>query len=494
VNHEGRFATVTKITKTKGITSCASWAPQGLRGFRWPRFFGRISTLLIIPLALAASADSAAFMSFKDAAPIFAALRQDLWPAAFQGKTPADIERAWSAWVASHDAAIRARVLGGDEDSIVHLLFFGTSFTTAPRITSRELAGLALSPDTAIGSLRPRIDALVDAAAGRKADERLQVVREVLLRAGIDLSKAAAGAQARQFLEARARAVAGAGLPRLQAVADAGGGLANLFRDRGLASDTVIATNLGVDRALADLLASGRLQRGTVRRVAIVGPGLDFVDKQFGYDFYPPQTIQPFAVIDSLVRSGLAAPMVSVTAFDLSPRVNAHLTAARTRAGAGTAYTIVLPRDVDQAWSPELIDYWTRFGQAIGQEGRPPAPPGNAGRVQVRSVAIKPAVVTQVAARDLDVVLDGPESTADAERFDVVIATNVLLYYDVFEQSLALANIAAMLRGGGVLLSNTRLVELPGVPMSSAGHTDVVYARLPGIGDTGDRVYWYVRQ
>jgi len=433
-------------------------------------------------------------MSYDAAAPVFKALREDLWPAEFRGKTPADIERAWPPWAASHDASIRARVIAGDEDSIVHLLFFGTSFTTVPRITSRELAVLALAPDTGIGSLRPRIDALVDAAASAKADERLQVVREVLTRAGVDLSNTTAQAQARQFLGTRARAVAGAGLQRLQAIADAGSGPANMFRDRGLASDTVIATNLGIDRALSDLFAAGRLQRGTVRRVAIVGPGLDFVDKQFGYDFYPPQTIQPFAVIDSLVRSGLAAPTLAVTAFDLSPRVNAHLAAAGVRSTAGTGYTIVLPRDVDQAWSPELIEYWTRFGQAIGQEERTPAPPGNAGHVQVRSVAIRPAVVTQVSSRDLDIVLDRVESSTAAERFDLVIATNVLLYYDVFEQSLALANIAAMLRGGGVLLSNTRLVELPGVPMAQAGHTDVVYTRLPGIGETGDRVFWYVRQ
>jgi hypothetical protein len=40
-----------------------------------------------------------------------------------------------------------------------------------------------------------------------------------------------------------------------------------------------------------------------------VGPGLDFADKQEGYDFYPLQTIQPFAVIDSLRVRKLAPPM-----------------------------------------------------------------------------------------------------------------------------------------------------------------------------------------
>ena len=63
-----------------------------------------------------------------------------------------------------------------------------------------------------------------------------------------------------------------------------------------------------------------------MRRVGIIGPGLDFADKQEGYDFYPPQTIQPFAVADSLIRLGLAsADSLSVTTFDLSTRVERHL-------------------------------------------------------------------------------------------------------------------------------------------------------------------------
>ena len=50
---------------------------------------------------------------------------------------------------------------------------------------------------------------------------------------------------------------------------------------------------------------SHALAAGSVRRVALIGPGLDFTDKAEGYDFYPPQTIQPFALLDSLVRLGL---------------------------------------------------------------------------------------------------------------------------------------------------------------------------------------------
>ena len=48
------------------------------------------------------------------------------------------------------------------------------------------------------------------------------------------------------------------------------------------------------------------------------------------------------------------------------------------------------------------------------------------------------------------------------------IATNILLYYDVFGQSLAAVNIAAMLRPGGFLLTNNRIFELPKSPLAAS--------------------------
>ena len=44
------------------------------------------------------------------------------------------------------------------------------------------------------------------------------------------------------------------------------------------------------------------IEAGSVDRVGVIGPGLDFTDKAEGYDFYPPQITQPFSVIDSLRR------------------------------------------------------------------------------------------------------------------------------------------------------------------------------------------------
>jgi hypothetical protein len=72
-----------------------------------------------------------------------------------------------------------------------------------------------------------------------------------------------------------------------------------------------------------------------------------------------------------------------------------------------------------------------------------------------------------------------------------VIATNILLYYDVFEQMMASANIARMLRPGGLLLTNNRIFEVPGSPLRGVGYVDVNYMSLAGIGETGDRMIWY---
>ena len=73
----------------------------------------------------------------------------------------------------------------------------------------------------------------------------------------------------------------------------------------------------------------------------MIGPGLDFTDKGFGYDFYPLQTLQPFAVYDSLIRLGLAEPgKIDITAFDISREVLEHLRGANDRAKTGENYVV----------------------------------------------------------------------------------------------------------------------------------------------------------
>jgi hypothetical protein len=298
---------------------------------------------------------------------------------------------------------------------------------------------------------------------------------------------------ARRFLVERMRTIGSTSAARSSTLLDPAAAALDtqtLFRDRGLSSDTSIFIDNGIDAAMAAIVGRAAIRTGTVRRVAIVGPGLDFTDKLEGYDFYPQQTIQPFAVIDSLMRYGLADPDgLQVVAFDLSPRIIQHLESARSHAQQGMPYTVVLPRNTDRPWTPELVDYWERFGNFIGEPRKgAPAPP-DVGHVDVRTVAIRPSVVLSISATDLNIVLERPA----AEPFDLIIATNILLYYTVFEQSLAMANIAKILKPDGFLLTNNAVFEVPPNPIRRVGATDVTYMSLTGIGETGDRILWYRR-
>jgi SAM-dependent methyltransferase len=435
---------------------------------------------------------------YSDAKPILQELRENLLPAELRSKTPAELQAVWPDWVARRDAAIRARVEQGDEESVVHLLLFGTLFTKEPIVTEGELAPLVDRPAEAPRSLRARMEDFVAAVASPGTNERLQFAHQIIMRKGIDPSTEAGKNQMRRYLDERTKSVGYSAVQSRKAVLDDPGADSldrrTLFKNRGLTFNTSIFINLAIEQALDAIKAKGLLRPGTVRRIAVVGPGLELNDKQDGYDFYPPQTIQPFAIVDALVRLGLGRPAeIQVTAFDLSPRIIQHIEAARTRARAASPYMLVLPRNLDRPWTPSLVQAWKRFGDRIGEETKSVAPPPSAGRVEVRSVLVRPSVVLSTIPRDLDIILQrlGPASASD--RFDLILATNILIYYDLFEQSLAVANIAKMLRPGGFFLSNDPISELPASPISSVGSTDVTYMHLPGIGEAGDRIVWYQR-
>ena len=434
---------------------------------------------------------------YVDAKSIIDALQEDLLPAALRAKPSAERARLWPGWVTSRDRTIRARVAQGDEDSIFNFLLFGTTFTSQPRVP--DILDSVTNASTA-QVVQRRLDDMVTGLASPGSNERLQLVRDVVDRTGIKPATPEGKFQARLYLvdiigrvvreregyELATGSASQADDPLAKLATHS-----TLYRNRGLSSDTSIFPSFAVEETLRAIRAAALLGDAPVRRVAIIGPGLDFVDKEEGYDFYPLQTIQPFSTIDSLIRLGFATPNdLRVTTFDLSSRVNRHLQTARQRAGAGGAYQLALPRNQDEHWNPALLAYWQRMGDRIGEETQAAAAPSNAGNVQVRSLRVRPAFVMSITAEDANVVLQRLEQPDPRERFDLIIATNVLVYYDVFEQSLALANLATMLRRGGLFLSNNLIRELPATPMDSAGFTDVGYTDS---GD-GDRILWYQRR
>ena len=88
---------------------------------------------------------------------------------------------------------------------------------------------------------------------------------------------------------------------------------------------------------------------------------------------------------------------------------------------------------------------------------------------------------------DLDIVVERLRLSLE-DRFDLVIGTNIFLYYDKFQQFMALENIGAMVKPGGLLLTNDELPQGPGTSMRQAGMTVVRYNNDPGALEA---VGWY---
>jgi hypothetical protein len=456
------------------------------------------------------------YIPYTDAQLILEALDETL-PPEFKGKNADEIKAAWPGWVARRDAEIRRRLIQGDEDSLVNVLLFGMSFTRQPRITGRQVVLLAhVAIQQGIGTplvspsaeeskldeiLKIRINDLIKGLTLPGNNERLLFGRQIVVaQKGYDPGTAVGRDQIRKYLLSSVERVlkeqAGyvTALEAARLLGDPSEEFyerSKLYRNRGLSLDTSILPDFAIDEALKKMKADGLLKEGSVRHIAIVGPGLDFTDKQEGYDFYPQQTIQPFALIDSLLRLRLSSPGgLDVKTLDLSPRVNAHLGRAKRLAQRGTAYVVQLPRNLQAQWKADAVRYWERFGDQIGVSAAPVAIPADVSEVKVRAVRIKPAVVSRITPVDVNIVLQRLE-VASAERFDLIIATNILVYYDTFEQSLAMANVEEMLRPGGFLLANNALPEFPFLPLHAFGYLTVAYSDRP---NDGEHIVWYQRR
>ncbi len=446
------------------------------------------------------------YTPYNEARPILEAMAE-IAPAEVRDAPAEKKEQEWSRWIERRDEEIRKRLAQGDIDSVVNFLMFGTSFTTEPRLTSAQVK--LVSSDTPGASAQKitatwqrvfekRVHDLVQGMAVPGTNERLQFARKTLARAGIPLSPGAENSQARAYIYENVKRVLHEQAGFQQTLAQAKGlndpteefaERSKLYKERGLSLDTSLPPNYALEVALKEMRERKMLKAGSVVRVGIIGPGLDFTDKQEGYDFYPTQTVQPFAVMDSLLRLGLAkASDVEVDTLDLSPRILEHVEHAKRAAAKGRGYTIQLPRDPGRGWNGELVDYWKRFGDQIGAPAKPVAVPSGLSGVNLRAVRVRPDFVTRMRTYDVNIVLQRAEIRKAEEKFDLLIATNILVYYDTFEQSIALTNIAAMLKPGGYLLTNNALLELSSSQIHSVGYCTVVYSDHP---DDGDHIVWY---
>jgi hypothetical protein len=267
-----------------------------------------------------------------------------------------------------------------------------------------------------------------------------------------------------------------------QRAPDAADAVAALYRSRGLSTDTAVEAGYLVHLGLEVLksLEPGR----RIRRVLIVGPGLDLAPRTALIDEAPPESYQPWAVIDALAGLGLARlDDLEVVGADINPRVVDHL--RRERAAPPSLRLVSGLRQTAQlSLERDYRDYFGLLGNAISAS-RAPVTDVN-GRL-TKVVRVQPSAALVLSAAPLDIVTE----RLDGAPFDLAIATNILPYFDEVELALATSNIAAMLSPGGILLHNEpraalrELAAAAGLPIEQSRQAPIAtVAGAPPLADT----------
>jgi hypothetical protein len=433
------------------------------------------------------------FISLESARPVIAGLGSSLPPELAAGKID---DASWSRWVRASDEAIRKRLEKGEEDTLTNLLRFGVTFTKEYRIDNQYLARLGHS-SLVNAFADKRADDLIRALSAPGSNEGLMQMRLFLEKKGFSFKTAADRKKIKAHLLANLARMKDEFIGFAEKLKSAGPQQqSELYSDRGISLDTNLWPDFGLHQQLQRMLKEGLLKPGSIHRVAIIGPGLDFANKESGSDFYPPQTIQPFAVIDSLAQLGLADPKtVELFTFDISSSVNVHIARARKKAQAGQSYVGQLTWDKtvprSEAYLAEFTPYWKALGTRIGASVSPlPVPAAVADQVMIRAVKIAPRVVSRVTPVDMNIVYQRV-SLGEADKFDLIIGTNIFVYYGAFEQSLARSNLASMMKPGAFLLTNDLLADAVPSHLVEQMRTQSILSVQPPISDY---IFCYRRQ
>ena len=351
-----------------------------------------------------------------------------------------------------------ARVTAGDLDHLVFYLLQSTSFTKLPPIEpalSAKALVDSLSASDRVAFLdkgkvdqsrvpapvRERAAAFDRALDSTSKDPRLSYFRE-LARTALP-KKEREAALLREYLRAmkfvyEKEFVA----PKSSSPAAA---IADLYRTRGLSTDTAVEAGYLVHQGLAVVKALEPSRR--ITRVLIVGPGMDLAPRTALDEAGPPESYQPWAVIDALLSLKLSdVGELQVVAADINPRVVAHLERARSSPPTLTLFT-QLRESGGVTLTQDYREYFGQLGQALA--GGKQSAEVKGGHLR-KTFTVGAAPARALTAASLDVVT---QRLTDAP-FDLVIATNILPYFDDVELMLAMSNVAAMLAPQGVFLHN----------------------------------------
>ncbi|MBI4902956.1 MAG: hypothetical protein HY820_04925 [Acidobacteria bacterium] len=308
------------------------------------------------------------------------------------------------------------RLHDGEWDHIIYYVLQSTRFTNLPPIEPALSAKAWKEAGSIPHVVARRMSAFLTA---KPATERHTAMRSMVQTAG---QLRAQYERAMQFLYDKEWA------PRSKLGAALRDHVAALYQTRGHSSDTNLSATYGVHTGLTVIRSMA--PPNSIRRVLLIGPGLDWSPRTALNEDAPPQSYQPYALADSLVRLGLArTTSLRIDCVDVNPRVVDHI---NTFAQGARQLLLRYPR-IDDDWNA----YFDGLGKATGKRTGDTLEAGKAAAASIR--ALRMNILT--------------ERTA-AASYDLAVATNVLLYFDDHQLGLAMANTAHALRAGGFFLHN----------------------------------------
>jgi hypothetical protein len=380
--------------------------------------------------------------------------------------------------IAAIDREARRRVGEGDFDHLVFYMLQSTHFTKLPPIEPALSAKSFTEGGSVPSAAAARMAAFLRAVASTDADPRVSYFRALM--------DGVPPGERRQLIEREyARAMKflydKEFVDRSKASA--------LYGTRGLSTDTAVEAGYAVHSGLGVLKGLDPSRR--IRRVLIVGPGIDLAPRTGMLEVGPPESYQPWAVIDALVSLGLSRlDDLEVVGGDINPRVVDHLRASRQRApvlrlvsGIGESGAV--------AFVPGYREYFTTFGKSVGSVRKGSRAP--AGHLS-KTVAVSPTAAATLRAEALNIVTE----RLTGAPFDLVIATNILPYFEKAELLLAVSNIASMLTPGGVLLHNDTRPEVQedaaAAGLSPEQLRQVIIAEVKGAPPLADTIFLHRRR
>jgi hypothetical protein len=435
----------------------------------------RVAVWLAICSALALGAASQR-IAWADVAPLRAHLEM-------HGIRTADAFAAYVDRVARENAT---RVREGDLDHLVFYLLQSTRFTTRrpvePALSAREFVerldtrARAEFLEHGRGAraevpalVRERASDLVKALDASGGDPRLEYFRPLARQLPAQHDRHAA--LLREYIRVMRfvylkEFVASRGTEQV----------AGLYRSRGLATDTAVEAGYLVYLGLGAVSALEPGRR--IRRVLVIGPGLDLAPRTGLREETPPESYQPWTVLDALLALRLASlDDLEIVAADINPRVVSHLQRARTNTPVLWLETEI-ETDERVTLTDEYREYFAALGEALGRTDAK-ATLTEPARALRKAVRVSERAAATLRAESLDIVTE----RIPAAAFDLVIATNIFPYFDDTQLALALSNIASMLAPGGVLLHNEPrpvigdLSNALGVPFERSRHATLAKVR-----------------